>query len=248
MTRCVGVRPGRWLRSVWSVAHASGSFHVCLCMLSMSLMVVSANVNASACVSISSLLVSATRTPVYMTRSSPRVRSGSDEQPKHAVEEARSGSAFPTHPFWLKHRSALARFSGHVSRLPSSVLSCFFSVVISSVSAQSLRHPAFVYPRNPAMLVMVHATSSRLRLPPALPHFSLQPHRHQLISQRHKTPSHLLLLQMSMMIHPPLTSSTTPPLPSRRSPHPSYSDMHRTHNPITSHPSSRSYLSRIACP
>ena len=77
-------------------------------------------------------------------------------------------SAFPTHPFWLKHRSALARFSGHVSRLPSSVLSCFFSVVISSVSAQSLRHPAFVYPRNPAMLVMVHATSSRLRLPPAL--------------------------------------------------------------------------------
>ena len=104
MTRCVGVRPGRWLRSVWSVAHASGSFHVCLCMLSMSLMVVSANVNASACVSISSLLVSAIRTPVYMTRSSRRVRSGSDEQPKHAVEEARSGR-----DFCLPHTPVLAQ-------------------------------------------------------------------------------------------------------------------------------------------
>ncbi|RPD57620.1 hypothetical protein L226DRAFT_302729 [Lentinus tigrinus ALCF2SS1-7] len=150
MTRCVGVRPGSLVGICLVRRTCIWLFHVCLCMLSMSLIVVSANVNASDSVTVSSLLVSATRNPASAARSQPWLLSGSEEPP-HVLpsEGARSDL-----DFCLPHTSKLAHGPIRTCSLPRACLPSPF--VCCRVSSLWLS-PPYLHSHSVIQLSYTHA-------------------------------------------------------------------------------------------
>lgn len=162
-----------WLAQASAAFRAFRSLHVCLCMLFVCRVFVALSRftrTSTECIRL--------RRPLSIPHLRRRNWTPRIQPPPHShrtlcsAQAATLGSgpppavpvsAAPSRPF---PRSPSARFSSSLrprAWSPRSSSMCprtFLSYGCSVHTPSLVRHPAFVYPRNPAMLVMVHSTSS----------------------------------------------------------------------------------------